>query len=342
LTPVYAYVIFYYATVFNYTGTGPLWKIIAGQDSQDCKDNWWTNILYISNYVHADHMCMTHSWYLPCDFHYFIIAIGVCLLIKKEKKFGLGALLLLTITSILIPFILTVVYSRPALLHFYPEFLTGPKTHPDFLLTYSKSHTRATPYFIGMFAGYAYYKVQEANTHVCRIKSHLLILVSVFFILISIVGGAVFYNPYHPYNSIESATYAALHRPAFALGSTGIIYASSYGHASFIRNILTWQPWIPLSKLVYGAYLMHMQFQLRAAAKFMSPRQFSYFDLISLSLSDMVLSFAAALGLYLIVEAPFRKLFREMLMPNKVSPPRQTTEPTMRENVANGTCDSRL
>jgi hypothetical protein len=56
LTPIYAFVIFYYATLFNYTGSGPMWKVVAGQDSQDCRDNWWTNILYISNYVNADHM----------------------------------------------------------------------------------------------------------------------------------------------------------------------------------------------------------------------------------------------------------------------------------------------
>lgn len=42
---------------------------------------------------------MTHAWYLPCDFHYFIIAIGVCILIKKDKKIGLSALLTTTIIS---------------------------------------------------------------------------------------------------------------------------------------------------------------------------------------------------------------------------------------------------
>lgn len=113
--------------------------------------------------------CMAHSWYLPCDFHYFIIAIFVCLLIKKDKKLGLGTLLLVVIISMVIPFAITVVYQRPALLHFYPDFLTGPKSHYDFLLTYTKSHTRATPYFIGMFAGYIYYKLQGKNTHVCRV-----------------------------------------------------------------------------------------------------------------------------------------------------------------------------
>ncbi|XP_076267312.1 nose resistant to fluoxetine protein 6-like isoform X3 [Rhynchophorus ferrugineus] len=251
LTPVYAFVIFYYATMFDYTGNGPLWKIIAGADSNDCKKNWWLNLLYLNNYINADHMCMTHAWYLPCDFHYFIIAIGICILIKKEKKIGLSALFSVIIISMVIPFILTVAYSRPAMLLFYPDFLTGPKTHPDFLLTYSKSHTRATPYFMGMVAGYIYYKLKGKNNHVCRFKTTLIVLASLLSIVASIFCGAIFYNPYHEYNTYESAAYAALHRPLWAMGSIGLMYVASYGHASFLSKILTWNPWIPLSKLQY-------------------------------------------------------------------------------------------
>ncbi|XP_030745923.1 nose resistant to fluoxetine protein 6-like [Sitophilus oryzae] len=317
LTPIYAFVIFYYATVFDYTGNGPLWKIIAGADSNDCKQNWWINLLYLNNYINPDHMCMTHAWYLPCDFHYFIIAIGICLLIKKEKKVGLSALFTIIIISMVIPFILTVVYKRPAMLMFYPEFLTGPKVHPDFLLTYVKSHTRATPYFIGMFAGYLYYKLKGKDTHICKTKSIFIVLLSLISVAAAVLCGAVFYNPYHPYNPYESGAYAALHRPLWALGSIGIMFVASYGHASFITKILTWSPWIPLSKLQYGAYLIHMQFQLRSAAKFMSPKYISYFDLISLSFSDMVLAFLSALCLYLMIEAPFRKIFKELLMPKR-------------------------
>ncbi|KAF7280195.1 hypothetical protein GWI33_006300 [Rhynchophorus ferrugineus] len=260
---------------------------------------------------------MTHAWYLPCDFHYFIIAIGICILIKKEKKIGLSALFSVIIISMVIPFILTVAYSRPAMLLFYPDFLTGPKTHPDFLLTYSKSHTRATPYFMGMVAGYIYYKLKGKNNHVCRFKTTLIVLASLLSIVASIFCGAIFYNPYHEYNTYESAAYAALHRPLWAMGSIGLMYVASYGHASFLSTILTWNPWIPLSKLQYGAYLVHMQFQLRAAAKFMSPRYISFFDLISLSLSDIVLAFITALCLYLMIEAPLRKIFKELLNPKR-------------------------
>ncbi|XP_074042229.1 nose resistant to fluoxetine protein 6 isoform X3 [Leptinotarsa decemlineata] len=280
LTPVYAFVIFYYATVFNHTGNGPLWKVIAGEDSKDCRRNWWTNLLYISNYVNPDHMCMTHSWYLPCDFHYFIIAIFLCILIKKEKKMGLGILILFMVISMAIPFAITIIYQRPGLMYFYPEFLTGPKVYIDFLLTYSKSHTRATPYFVGMIAGYVYYKLKNTNEHICRMKTFVIVLGSGCIMMVSVFSAKIFYNPYHPYNAIESATYAAFHRLGWAVGTSGLFYVASYGHASYLKKILSWSPWIPLSKLVYGAYLTHMSFQLRSAAKFMNPRQLTYFDVL--------------------------------------------------------------
>lgn len=119
---------------------------------------------------------------------------------------------------------------------------------------------------------------------ILQIRSHIYWILSIFFILACILGGSVFYDPYHKYNPLESATYAALNRLAFALGSVGILHVTSYGHATFIHAILTWPPWIPLSKLVYGAYLVHMQFQLRAAAVFMNPRKFNYFDVVRMIL----------------------------------------------------------
>ncbi|XP_057651864.1 nose resistant to fluoxetine protein 6-like [Diorhabda carinulata] len=352
LTPVYALVIFYYATIFNHTGEGPLWKIVAGADSNDCRQNWWTNLLYINNYVNEDHTCMTHAWYLPCDFHYFIIAIFLVMAIKRNKKFGLGVLFSLLVLSLAIPFAIIMMYQRPGLMHFYPEFLTGPKVYIDFQLTYNKTHTRATPYFVGMFAGYLYYQLKESNKHVCRIKSFTIIFASILIMLICVFSAKVFYDPYHPYNAIEAASYASFHRLGWGIGTVGILYTASFGHATFMKKILSWRPWIPLSKLVYGAYLCHMSFQLRSAGRFMSPRQITYFDVLSLALSDIILSFITAVVLYLLVEAPFRKVFREIMMPSKntqMKPKNNVTHnnPSAEENMIitnnnNNVQDSRL
>jgi hypothetical protein len=36
--------------------TGPLLPAITGEMAKNCQNYWWTNILYINNYVRVDHM----------------------------------------------------------------------------------------------------------------------------------------------------------------------------------------------------------------------------------------------------------------------------------------------
>lgn len=115
-----------------------------------------------------------------------------------------------------------------------------------------------------------------------KIASHALTFVSIMLLFAGMASGAVFYNPYHKYNEYEAATYAAFHRPAWALGTSGLLFAASYGHAVFLQKVLSWNPWIPLSKLVYGAYLIHMSFQIRYVGASKSPRFFDYFDIVSI------------------------------------------------------------
>ncbi|KAJ8925875.1 hypothetical protein NQ315_009727 [Exocentrus adspersus] len=340
LTPIYAFVIFYYATLLDHSGMGPMWKLIVSSEVQDCRANWWTNLLYISNYVNSDHMCMVHSWYLPCDFHYFILAVFLCIAMQRYKKAGLVLLSATTLLSILIPFVIGLVYMRPAVLFFYPEFLRGPKVHPDFILTYSKSHARAAPYFIGMIAGYLFYRMKGSEKCLKQNYSYIIFTASLALMITTLLTGTIFYNPYYVYNAVESSIYAALHRTLWAVGSIGILYVASYGHAKFVYKFLSWKPWIPLSKLVYGAYLVHMQFQLRAVARKGGADAVTYFDVISFALSDICLAFGTAFILYLTIEAPFRNVFALLFSPPKE--PSKSKSPDAEESTSEATCDSHL
>ncbi|XP_022913044.1 nose resistant to fluoxetine protein 6-like [Onthophagus taurus] len=336
LTPLYALVIFYYVTILNYIGSGPLWKmIVTDGESMDCRNNWWTNILYINNYVNEDHICMTQTWYLSCDIHYFIIAIILIIIGRNKKKVAIGLFFLLLFLSLAIPFIITLAYLRPALLYFYPEFLTNPKGHPDFRLTYIKSHTRATPYFIGMIAGYIYYKMKDNEYRLSKVLSHFLTLISIILLFIGIASSGIFYNPYHKYNAIEAAAYAGLHRLTWAIGTIGLLLTGSFGHTSVVHKVLSWSPFIPLSKLVYGAYLIHMSFHFRFLAMTTGSQQFEYFKLFQLTISDIAISFIFGFIMYILIETPIRKLCKELFMGKRKSH-------SERENNVPNNNDSRL
>lgn len=56
LTPPYAYLILFHATYLYEFGYGPAWKHITLTERNSCRSNWWTNLLYVNNYVNADNM----------------------------------------------------------------------------------------------------------------------------------------------------------------------------------------------------------------------------------------------------------------------------------------------
>lgn len=99
--------------------------------------------------------------------------------------------------------------------------------------------------------------------------------------MVCMFGGIVFYDPFHGYNALESAAYGALHRTIWALGSFGIMYSVSFGTFIFLYKCLSWRPWVPLSKLVFGAYLWHFLFQLRTLGKANSTQVFNFFDVVN-------------------------------------------------------------
>jgi len=53
LTPVYAIILGFIATLLVYIGSGPAWSTVV-QESEQCRQHWWNNLLYINNLVDED------------------------------------------------------------------------------------------------------------------------------------------------------------------------------------------------------------------------------------------------------------------------------------------------
>lgn len=74
-------------------GSGPFWDRINFTERQFCRQNWWTNFLFIDNYVNVEMKCLIHTWYLAADFWLRAFAT-FCLIIiarKQNLKFPLLA-----------------------------------------------------------------------------------------------------------------------------------------------------------------------------------------------------------------------------------------------------------
>lgn len=73
--PVYGLMIAFHAFVLLHLADGPLWKKIAVQESEYCRQNWWSNLLFINNYVDADHPVREKNFSF---FFFFYVKKKVC------------------------------------------------------------------------------------------------------------------------------------------------------------------------------------------------------------------------------------------------------------------------
>ncbi len=94
LTPVYAAVLAFIATLGPYIGTGPDWHFVRRM-SKGVRERWWTNMLYINNYVATTELSMSsplmgpvECWYLACDMQMFWLSPLFIYPIWRWKKTG--------------------------------------------------------------------------------------------------------------------------------------------------------------------------------------------------------------------------------------------------------------
>ncbi|XP_011330635.1 O-acyltransferase like protein-like isoform X3 [Ooceraea biroi] len=80
LTPAYAMMIGFYATLFYKFGTGPHWDLIAGTNRDFCRENWWLNLLYVHNYFKLDRMIYSTVY---CRFGTYVIGLGLGYILYK-------------------------------------------------------------------------------------------------------------------------------------------------------------------------------------------------------------------------------------------------------------------
>jgi hypothetical protein len=75
LTPTFVLVILVSINLTPYFGRGPLFPSTQGFETDGCSHRgWWTSVLYISNLLKTDDMCLPVSWYLHNDMQFHWIA----------------------------------------------------------------------------------------------------------------------------------------------------------------------------------------------------------------------------------------------------------------------------
>ena len=136
--------------------SGPIWNETIIPEINNCVNNWWTNMLFIQNWITYDDICGVHTWYVGADMQLHWLSIVFMIPLLYCMKFGFWFLC----AGISVSYISSIIISYS--LNLAPGMLfTGMDDH--FWVTYMnyfffKPWSHTTVYFTGFLMGIIAYK----------------------------------------------------------------------------------------------------------------------------------------------------------------------------------------
>ncbi|XP_074618174.1 nose resistant to fluoxetine protein 6-like isoform X2 [Acropora palmata] len=317
LTPSYMFTILFYSNLYAFLGEGPMW--FRNQNSTLCEKYWWTNLLYINNFypTSLDDECLDWSWYLANDMQFYIISPLILFLVYRFKWKGL----LVSVGGLLgISFIVTAVvidhYDLSVVLFGMGGAVKKADPKDNFSdLLYTKPYCRIAPYLVGMVLGYLIHIEKSATRQspLNRIPRQIVCLVGWF--VATALGVTVVYGIYtttkeggKPFNKAENIAYGTFSRFAWGLALAWVIYACNKGYGSLVNKFLSASYWIPLSRLTYSAYLLHLLVLGTYFGSFQHTTEYTDTLFAFYYVSVIAMSYAAAFVLAVCVELPMIQL----------------------------------
>ncbi|CAH1235888.1 unnamed protein product [Diabrotica balteata] len=310
LLPTVAIIVGFYATWFRHIPFGPFFRGMCGE-SERCRKNWWPIFLFIQNHYDRYFMCHIVSWYLAVEMQYYIITLFLFIFILKRKiSIPLTVGVLLTL-NVIWDFLDHWRHGYPSTLSGRPEeiyaivFNQKPQWHDHF----ANYHGNASGYILGLGFGYVFYTYSNKQIFDTKWKKIVWAILSFGPVLLT-TNLPLYYDvdatPAH------SAVWVALTKPLFSLGMGFMVLGLAEGLGGPLRSILNWGPLYVLGKLSFCLYIGHSVYQNIRIGIMRTPEYPSYFNLVKLLSSDVLIGFLGALWLSLFFEMPFNELVNRL------------------------------
>ncbi|XP_077484855.1 nose resistant to fluoxetine protein 6-like [Amblyomma americanum] len=308
LTPLIGLFSLFVAVYLPYCGDGPLWfdAISAGRA---CKLNWWANFLYVQNFIPFEEMCLGYTWYAAVDFQLFLISPPIIYALYRKPRIGfvvIGLLFLLSTTY-------TAAYIGLRDLPIFPHTAFESAKEVDYMENvYKMPHCRIGPFLIGMICGYVLHTrrghiiINKRCVYAGWTASTLLTLALLF----AVWPTDARYRQLPPY---MAALYGSLSRSVWAACIAWILISCLEGYGGPVTYLLSCKALVPLSRLTFAAYIVHLLPMVLFADTRQQSFDFSPGLLYFFYVGYLTLSYVMALGMCLLFEAPILGLEKFLL-----------------------------
>ncbi|CAG9785758.1 unnamed protein product [Diatraea saccharalis] len=299
--PVLATAVLMQASFQNRVTDGPHWYINA-QNTNNCRQYWWTTLLYVQNLVNPLTMCLSHTWYLAIDMQMYIISPLVLFwILGGNKKSGWASLIAAVIAVI----------TASTIYNFLMEFQsatvslsrTGEESLRYMIEYYVHTLPRAAPFFVGMLFGYI--------LHLCKGKTIWLpkIVVALLWILAGATSTTIFISTYYTIqpdwnNQTVDNILNSFMRPAWAASIAWLTFACAKGYGGPINWLLSLHIFKILGRLSYAMYILHYPLIYIINGTTLAPIFFSVEYSLHRTIIDIMVAVIAAYLLTILIDMP--------------------------------------
>ncbi|XP_072180893.1 nose resistant to fluoxetine protein 6-like [Diadema setosum] len=315
ITPCVVMTILLYTFLYPYMGEGPSWPSRV-KDTESCHQWWWTNLLFINNFVPSNTSagCVSWTWYLAADMQFFLIGIPILILLLRMPKIGGGMLSICLAATLATSTAIYAIRDYPPI-----QILNQFEHEHNGMFPFTvKPYACAPAYLMGLAMGYFLHRRRQS-----RNLTLYPALVLLGWLVASALGMTVTYGLYGIFDkpgyevgslsTAESTAFGVLRRPAWAIALCWVVFACHFGYGGVINHFLSWKFWVPLSRLTFCAYLLHPAVIYLYTGEITSVYYPAMVQQSVLYAGFVTLSYLAALVMCTLIEIPVSSL-QKLLM----------------------------
>jgi hypothetical protein len=291
LMPVLMLSIMLISTTYEYTADGPLYPAVD-VDSENCQVNWWVNLLMLNNIVKVHEQCFGHAWFVSLAFQLYLASLVVVVPLLIRPTIGY--------------IMLAVMYAA----HIGAAAGVSATTREsgDFDTWYNgyfiTPWCRAGPFLIGLAYGILLYKKPKG------VKLNTFVVLLLWLVALACIAAPTF-APYDQYreggtmwNTAGHVVYDTLARSSWGLGLGWIVVACTWGYGGVINTLLSWNLFLPLSRLAYASMVLHAPVMFGWVYTLRAPMYIDPYHQMSVTYSHVIFSMLFGLLIALLWDYP--------------------------------------
>ncbi|CAI4233334.1 unnamed protein product [Auanema sp. JU1783] len=291
LSPAYYLTLLFYTFVFSRWYTNMPVLTLSEIQNDTCRDQWWINVLYLNNFISQEKMVGYQK-----ERRAFSSVLLFLVLIPFAFSGYFGGLTVAVVfisTSIGLSFYQVYHWSFPPLLYRLDAQHKDVTDDYQFWMYY-QPYIRCQPYIVGIIVGYY---LQFTRRLIIPKVLNCFAYVFSFGLFFAIVFGV-------------NALYNSLAKLGWSLALTWLTISCHYNNGGAVQSFMSWWIWIPLGRLSFCAYLIHIPLTLFVWGldKYEKVYSGELDAFINIILPSIFYSFGMAVFWKALVEMPFSKM----------------------------------